>query len=145
MAGGGEIIDGPAWTEPVREDFDSPELHPRWISPRSRPALSLIESRLVLRCAEEDVMDSRLPCFIGRRQQHPYVRVRTRAEGAGGLSVRMDERHHYDVEVRDGKVRARARIGGLQQVIGQQACPQGPAVALRMEICPTTSPPLPIA
>jgi hypothetical protein len=37
----GEITDGPAWTEPVREDFDSPQLHPRWISVRSRPPLSL--------------------------------------------------------------------------------------------------------
>ena len=82
-------------------------------------------------------MDSRLPCFVGRRQQHPYVRVRTQADGAGGLAVRMDERHHYDVEIRDGMVRARARIGGLQQVIGQRACPPGPAVVLRIEILPT--------
>lgn len=33
-------------------------------------------------------------------------------------------------------VRAQARIGGLRQVIGQLACPGGPAV-LRVEILPT--------
>ena len=135
----GEITDGPAWTEPVREDFDSPQLHPRWISVRSRPPLSLTDSRLVLRRADEDVdediMDSRLPSFVGRRQQHPHVRVRTRIEGTGGLVVRMDERHHYDVEARDRMVRAQARIGGLRQVIGQQPCPPGPVV-LRLEVRP---------
>jgi xylan 1,4-beta-xylosidase len=131
----GEIVDGPAWTEPVRDDFDSPQLHPRWISPRSRPPLDLRESRLALHGDGEDAMDSRLPSFVGRRQQHPYVRVRTEAEGSGGLVVRMDERHHYEVEIRDGMVRARARIGGLRQVLGQQAYPAGPAV-LRMEILP---------
>jgi beta-xylosidase len=68
-------------------------------------------------------------------QQHPYVRVRTLTEGAGGLVVRMDERHHYAVEVRDGLVRAQARIGGLRQVIGQQPCPPGPVV-LRLEVLP---------
>jgi beta-xylosidase len=132
----GEITDGAAWTEPVREDFDRPQLHPRWISPRSRPQLTLAESRLVLHRAEENVMDSRQPSFVGRRQQHPYVRVRTLADGAGGLAVRMDERHHYAVEVSDGTVRAQARIGALQQVIAQQAYPTGPAV-LRIEILPT--------
>ena len=132
----GEIADGPAWTEPVREDFDSPQLHPRWISPRFRPPLSLTEGRLVLNGAEEDVMDSRLPSFVGRRQQHPYVRVRTQTDGAGGLAVRMDERHHYEVEIRDGVVRAQARIGGLQQVIGRHTCPPGSTV-LRREILPT--------
>ena len=148
----GEIIDGPAWTEPVREDFDSPQLHPRWISVRSWPSLTLADSCLVLHAADEadevgevgevgvdvmDVMDSRLPAFVGRRQQHPHVRVRVRTEieGTGGLVVRMDERHHYEVEIHDGLVRAHARIGGLRQVIGQQPCPVGPVV-LRLEVLP---------
>jgi xylan 1,4-beta-xylosidase len=132
----GEITDGAAWTEPVREDFDSPQLHPRWISVRSRPPLNLAGSRLTLHSADEDAMDSRLPCFVGRRQQHPYVRVRTQMDGNGGLVVRMDERHHYDIEVRDGLVRAQARIGGLKQVIAQQPGPPGPAV-LRLEVLPS--------
>jgi xylan 1,4-beta-xylosidase len=134
----GEIIDGPAWTEPVREDFDSAELHPRFISVRSRPPLRLAASRLVLSGAGEEGMDSRLPSFVGRRQQHPYVRVRTKIEGNGGLAIRMDERHHYDAEVRGSLVSAQARIGGLRQVIGQQACPPGPVV-LRLEVLPADS------
>jgi beta-xylosidase len=137
----GEITDGPAWTEPVREDFNSPRLHHRWISVRSRPPLRLADSRLVLHRTEVDqageadeyAMDSRLPAFVGRRQQHPHVRVRTEIEGAGGLVVRMDGRHHYEVEIRDGLVRAQARIGGLRQLIGQQPCAAGPVV-LRLEI-----------
>jgi beta-xylosidase len=131
----GEIVAGPAWTEPPRDDFDSPRLHPRWISVRSRPPLSIAGSRLRLDPADADAMDSRLPSFVGRRQQHPYVRVRTEVDGAGGLAVRMDDRHHYGVEVHDGTVRAQARVGGLRQVFGQQPCPAGPVV-LRLEVLP---------
>jgi xylan 1,4-beta-xylosidase len=41
----------------------------------------------------------------------------------------MDERHHYEVEVSDGQVRAKARIGELQQVFGQRPCRAGPVGA----------------
>jgi xylan 1,4-beta-xylosidase len=131
----GEITSGPAWTEPVREDFAAAELPPRWISVRSRPALRLADSRLVLSAADGDGMDARQPAFVGRRQQHPYIRARTEVGGAGGLVVRMDERHHYEVEVSDGQVRARARIGELRPVLGQQPCPAG-TVVLRLEVLP---------
>lgn len=76
--------------------------------------------------------------FVGRRQQHPSCRVRTSldaAEGEGGLAVRLDESHHYSVEVTSGQVRVRARIGPLHTVVASRPAPSGPVV-LRVETVP---------
>jgi xylan 1,4-beta-xylosidase len=54
------------------------------------------------------------------------------ADGRGGLAVRLDERHHYEIEVADGEVRVSARIGPLRQIVGTQPAPSGPVV-LRIE------------
>jgi xylan 1,4-beta-xylosidase len=47
--------------------------------------------------------------------------------------VRLDERHHYEVEAGDGEGRALARIGPLRQTLGTLAVPPGPVV-LRIEV-----------
>ncbi len=38
-------------------------------------------------------------------------------DGHGGLSVRLDERHHYDIEVGEGEVWVVARIGSVRLVV----------------------------
>jgi hypothetical protein len=92
----------------VRDDFTSPVLAPYWISPRRRPegCWSLTErpGRLTL-TACGDSLDRPGHTFVGRRQQHLDCRAAARLEpGAGraGLSVRLDEEHHYDLEVAGG-------------------------------------------
>ncbi|GAB2731962.1 hypothetical protein [Streptomyces bullii] len=43
--------------------------------------------------------------FVGRRQQHPDCRAAARLEpgtARAGLSVRLDEAHHYDLEIAAG-------------------------------------------
>lgn len=128
-------------TAPARDDFDAEPLAPQWISLRDRPA-ELITTRerpgwLTLR-ARGASMDEKDVVFVGRRQQHLTCRSRALldpAEGAGGLAVRLDERHHYEVEVTDGEVRAVARVGGLRSVLGSRPAPDGPVV-LRVDIAP---------
>jgi xylan 1,4-beta-xylosidase len=69
--------------------------------------------------------------MIGRRQQHHdcHVSVLLDADtGRGGLSVRMDEAHHYDLEAGDGRVSVVARIGPLRQVVAERAVAAGPVV-----------------
>jgi xylan 1,4-beta-xylosidase len=80
-------------------------------------------------------MDDPDVTFAGRRQQHLSCRARAlvdAAEGRGGLAVRLDERHHYEIEVADGEVRVSARIGPLRQTVGAAPAPSGPVV-LRIE------------
>ena len=55
--------------------------------------------------------------------------------GVGGLSGRLDARHHLDLEVADGVVRAVAQVGRLRSVLGQLDVPAGD-VALELRAVP---------
>ncbi|MFI5677691.1 glycoside hydrolase family 43 protein [Streptomyces cellulosae] len=117
---------------PERDDFDADRLAPYWISPRSRPegSWSLTErpGRLTLH-ATGDSLDRPGHTFVGRRQQHPDCRVAARLEpGAGraGLSVRIDEAHHYDLEIGGGEASVHVRIGPVRQCVARRQLPSGP-------------------
>jgi beta-xylosidase len=98
----------------VRDDFDGDALHPRWIWVRSRPEVFRSADRpgwLTMR-ARGAGLDSPDVTFVGRRQQHQSCRARTLVDataGRGGLAVRIDEAHHYEIEAGDGQVRVLAR------------------------------------
>ncbi|MFD3585289.1 glycoside hydrolase family 43 protein [Streptomyces sp. NPDC058683] len=120
-------------TGPVeqRDDFTGAELGPEWLSIRTPAAdwSSLTErpGHLVVH-ADGSTMDDPRPRFVGRRQQHRSAVFSVRVDstgGIGGLSLRIDERHHYDIEVGAGVARARARVGGLCQT-WEQPVPPGP-------------------
>ena len=128
----------PAAAPPARDDFDSAGLHPLWVSVRARPAAyySTTETPgwLTLN-ARGGSLDDPDVTFAGRRQQHLSWRVRALTDagaGRGGLAVRLDERHHYEVEVADGQASVLARIGPLRQTVASRAVPPGTAV-LRIE------------
>ncbi|WBP84752.1 glycoside hydrolase family 43 protein [Kitasatospora cathayae] len=131
----------PAPAVPARDDFDQAELHPQWISVRRRPEhLCATKERsgwLTLRAAGAS-LDENDVVFVGRRQQHLGCRARTLidpAEGRGGLAVRLDEEHHYEIEAADGEVKVFARIGSLRTEVAARAVPAG-AVVLGVEIAP---------
>ncbi|OIK07803.1 glycoside hydrolase family 43 protein [Streptomyces monashensis] len=120
---------------PERDDFDSAELRPCWISLRDRPA-ELVgtkerDSWLTLR-ARGSSLDEPDVVLVGRRQQHLAFEARTLIDpgtGTGGLAVRLDERHHYAIEAdADGRVRVIARIGTVRSVVAERALPAGPLV-----------------
>jgi beta-xylosidase len=118
--------------EPVRDDFDEDALRPQWISLRDRPE-QLVTTRerpgwLTLRARGES-LDADDVVFVGRRQQHLTCRATAlidASEGEGGLAVRLDERHHYAIEVAQGEVRVVARIGPLRTVVASRPAPAGP-------------------
>ncbi|MEU8661612.1 glycoside hydrolase family 43 protein [Actinoplanes philippinensis] len=127
----------------TRDDFDSPRLHPRWISVRSRPAASWSTAQrpgwLSLH-ARGPSLDQPGVTFVGRRQQDLSCRVRALAdpsEGRGGLAVRLDESHHYALEAGDGLVRVTARIGSIRHTVTTQPIPEGP-VRLRVDVVAAT-------
>ncbi|MEU2735189.1 glycoside hydrolase family 43 protein [Streptomyces sp. NPDC007095] len=129
--------------EPDRDDFDSPVLAPGWVELRRRdPDAVRLDERpghLVLH-ARTDSLDTPGALFVGRRQRDADCRARTLADvvegGRGGLAVRLDEAHHYEVEVGDGAVRAIARIGPLRHVITEHPVPNGP-LTLRIDVTTT--------
>jgi beta-xylosidase len=117
---------------PPRDDFDAAELEPRWISPRSRPdnswSLTDRPGWLTLH-ATGSTLDHPGCTFVGRRQLHPESRTAVLLDpgtGRAGLTVRMDEAHHYDLEVADGQAAVIARIGPLRQRTATRAVPPGP-------------------
>ncbi|MEV0895218.1 glycoside hydrolase family 43 protein [Actinoplanes sp. NPDC049802] len=132
------IVDAPR-VPPGCDDFDLPDLHPRWISVRSRPdgCWSTTERPgwLTLH-ARGGSLDEPGITFVGRRQQHPSCRARTLIDsghGHGGLAVRLDERHHYEIETHNHSVRVIARIGSVRHVVATRPAPAGP-VRLRVDI-----------
>ncbi len=127
---------------PSRDDFDLSELHQRWISPRHRPAQSCTTKErpgwLTLQARGQSLDDLDV-AFVGRRQQHLSCRVRTlidAAEGRGGLAVRLDEQHHYEIEATSAGVQVLARIGPLHTVAASRPVAAGPLV-LRIEVAVT--------
>ncbi|WP_030676443.1 glycoside hydrolase family 43 protein [Streptomyces cellulosae] len=138
------FLPAPSWplrppaVVPGRDDFELSELAPYWISLRHRPPeVCTTKERagwLTLRARGTSLDDTDVT-FVGRRQQHLSCRVRALVdvtEGDGGLAVRLDEQHHYDIEASPGKVRVRARIGPLSTVVASRPTPPGPVV-LRIE------------
>ncbi|MCX5096288.1 glycoside hydrolase family 43 protein [Streptomyces sp. NBC_00365] len=124
---------------PARDDFDMPALAPHWISLRHRPPESCTTKEkpgwLTLQASAGSLDDTDVT-FVGRRQQHVSCRVRARIDvegGSGGLAVRLDEQHHYDIEASPGEAQVRARIGPLSTVVASRPLPPGPVV-LRIEV-----------
>jgi beta-xylosidase len=101
------------------DDFDEPDLGGEWVAVRRFPGdvASVAGSRLSLR-GEERTMDDGQPTFVGRRQRRLDARISTRLVdrgGVGGLTLRYDEQHHYDLEVDGSQLVARARLSTITQ------------------------------
>lgn len=122
------------------EELAGPSLPHSWVSPRRFPAEQLTREddgwRLTARdtdLASEDL------AFVGRRQEHLYARARAvlvPGGGVGGLSVRMDARHHLDLELGGGWVRAVAQVGALRSVLAETAV-RGGEVVLEIRAVPS--------
>ncbi|XVV07959.1 hypothetical protein ACQPW3_24185 [Actinosynnema sp. CA-248983] len=117
---------------PVRDDFTGPALGFEWISPRVRPdeSWSLTERPgwLTLH-ATGPTLDEPGHTFIGRRQQHQESHAEVLLDpgsARAGLSVRLDEAHHYDLEVAEGRAEVIARIGPLRHTVAATEVPEGP-------------------
>jgi xylan 1,4-beta-xylosidase len=139
-------VAGPAAEEPTRDDFDDGALRLSWNELRTptHPRWSLTEQPgwLVLR-GTASTLDDMDVTFVGRRQQHWRCRTEARLDLANsrdgdeaGLTVRMNEHHHYEAAVRqeDGVrcVILRRRIGLLSAVVARRLVGPGP-VDLRVD------------
>jgi beta-xylosidase len=130
---------------PARDDFDATELAPQWISIRQRLAADCTTKErpghLTLR-AHGASLDEADVTFVGRRQQHFFCDVRAlmdTADGRGGLAVRLDEEHHYEIEAGDGRVRVFARLGTVRTQAASVPQPE-PTATLAIRISESREP-----
>jgi beta-xylosidase len=134
-------LDAPGPSVTLDEEFDADELGLAWITVR-RPfaAFGSLTARpgwLTLTADGSD-MGHPHPVFVARRQQHEVFSVSAVVDasaGVGGLSLRIDEHNHIDVEVDSAAagapvVRARGVIARLTQE-WEAPAPEG-AVTLRL-------------
>ncbi len=140
-------MDGPLppshlWpAEPIRDDFDSPELRLCWNFLRNpQPGSWSLNERkgsLTLHGNTATLDDIAAPAFVGHRQEHWDVLVRTRmdfepaADGdEAGLSMFYQDEHHYEIAVtrRNGRrtLIVRRRVGDLTAIVAEQPAPPGP-------------------
>ena len=105
------------------DDFTGHELGPDWLGVRRYPAelATLADGRLRL-TGEGGTLDAEQPVLVGYRQRNPWSSTTVRVQGVtadaagrGGLGVRYDEEHHYEIEVGGGVVTARASVAGIRQ------------------------------
>jgi beta-xylosidase len=91
-----------------------------WVSPGRFPEEVTTGGEDLTLVGDGRGLDAADPALIARRQEHQRMTVRADADvsdGVGGLTLRIDERHHYSVEADAGEVRVVARIGPLRQVV----------------------------
>ena len=120
--------------EPVRDEFDTPDLRLGWSFLRNPHAQdwSLTERPGWLRLTGSAVTlhDEDTPAWVGRRQQHVDCEAWTALDFAphdegeeAGLTIRMNETHHYEIAVTRQADRpciiVRRRIGSLRVVTAQ--------------------------
>lgn len=102
----------------VEVSFDAP-LDAEWIAVRRLPQeVSRIEDGRLVLAADGSTLAEPQPVFVGRRQEHLTNEVTVTVDvsaGVGGLAVRYDERFHVGIEAGDGRIVARAELGGLRQ------------------------------
>ena len=102
------------------DDFVGSSLPPDWIAIRRYPGelADLSTSGRLRLTGDGSTLDDLRPVFVGYRQRHRTCEVSVTVEpgnGLGGLAVRFDEWHHYEIEVGGGTVTARAVVAGIRQ------------------------------
>jgi beta-xylosidase len=113
-----------AATSGMRDEFDDPVLHPRWIAIRRAPSafasLTARPGQLTLD-AGDATLDDDEPSFVGMRQQHRRVCARTLVDAGtsaeAGLAVLMADDFHAEVAVVGDELVAKVRASSLRMVM----------------------------
>ncbi|MDX3517886.1 glycoside hydrolase family 43 protein [Streptomyces scabiei] len=118
----------PTGQRDFEDDFPTPVLDPRWVSPGERP------DRFVRRTPDGVVVghaasENGEPSGLFTRVAGDHWRadfVVDPGEGACTVAIRLDGAHWYGLRVADGEVTAVARIGQVRSVLGSRPLPDFP-------------------
>ena len=127
-----------------RDDFDAATLALPWNFRRNpNPDVWSLTERpgsLTLKCSSVTLSDVAQPAFVGRRQQHFQCRFSANMDfepqatfEEAGLTVIMNEEHHYEIFVRGNDagqrtVAVRRRIGDMVAIVAEEPVADGPVV-----------------
>jgi alpha-N-arabinofuranosidase len=129
----------PAPSKPNRDDFDTNRVDPSWNFLRNPNeedySFSTRAGWLALRASPVTLDVEESPTFLGRRQQHMNCRALTLVDfepsdaDEAGLTVFMNNRHHYEIALRRKRGRrhvfVRRRIGELSAIVNSMEVPAG--------------------
>jgi xylan 1,4-beta-xylosidase len=123
------------------DHFSGPALAPEWIGVRRYPAelADLTAPGRLTLTGDGSTLDDLRPVFVGLRQRHRQAEVSVTVDassGTGGLAVRFDELHHYEIEVGGGTVTARGALASIRQEWNYPAPAR--VVTLHLECLPPT-------
>ena len=133
--------------EPLRDDFDAPNLGLQWSQLRGPGdglwSLGERPGFLRLKGSSVTMNDIAQPAFIGRRQEHMRMRAVTQVEfepaaapQAAGLVLRQNEKNYYQLRITGSKQQRRlelvARAGGVTSLKASAALTASP-VTLQVE------------
>jgi len=135
----------------IRDDFDTDTLALPWNFRRNPVSedwsVSKPPGSLILKCSPVTLNDVAQAAFVGRRQQHFNCRFSSSiafnpltAFDEGGITVIMNEEHHYEAFIRrnnKGKrtVAVRRRIGDLIAIVAEELIEDG-NIVLSIEATP---------
>ena len=139
---GDPVAPDSAADEVMVERLDDASFPLSWVSPARFSADVFRHDRgawLLMATTDDTAADDL--SFVGRRQQHLYAAITATfrvTDAIGGLSIRIDGRHHLDLEIGDRVVRAVAQIGEIRCALGEVPVSAGREVTvqLRMEPAP---------
>ncbi|GJM83765.1 glycoside hydrolase 43 family protein [Paenibacillus sp. HMSSN-139] len=136
---GPQLPDTPWPEQPLKDDFNESHLGSQWNFLRNPEpgswSLSERPGYLVLHGNRSSLDDIASPAFVGRRQCHFTCGMKATLEfeplhdgEEAGITVYMNERHHYDLAVRREKglklIVFRKTVGSLK-VEDRRDCPEG--------------------
>ncbi|MHA6528796.1 glycoside hydrolase family 43 protein [Paenibacillus sp. BAC0078] len=150
------VMDAPklpqvSWpAKPHRDDFNDVKLDMIWTFLRNpaEGSWSLAERPgfLVLHGQAATLNEVGSPTFVGRRLCHFSCRVETKLEfdpkhdgEEAGLTMYMDEKHHYDLAVKSVQGRRKLifrRTVGSMQTMETRDCPEGGPIVLQFQALP---------
>lgn len=121
-----------------RDDFDSDELHMRWVTPDGEPTASTVT---VVGGGVRLLSPGAVPALCARVRDLEW-RADARFDSAGTFSLRIDPRHWYGLRLEENEVIAEARIGDIQHRLGFHRT-RSSSVLLRIEARQPLSPSAP--
>ena len=124
----------PAPVDQAHHDgFDSDDLDPRWVAVRRPPdefASSTDRPGWLSLTGHADGLDSAYPAMIARRQQHERtatsVRVDPGSAREAGVTLYMDDHHHYDIVLIGDEIEVRCRVGPASSTVATAPAPAAP-------------------